>query len=283
MYRSVRPSATSELTSRINGVNYQIQGANSDAINLGDGESKQITFNYSSGDLSVTKTFSFHADQPILDTSVKVIAGGSPQQAELVIGPRIGDQSDKQTGSYSSPPQVVAYNSEGKVERLMGPKITPPFTKVKSVDESNKQIEIEAPLAGDVDEIRLVGPDGVTFLGWARVIGRESGSHWLTLDSLPPGIAPGDKVAQGTDTLRRVFFWGGMVSRYFAMVAVPSIPAREITLTNVQLKPEDKSQPPLEFPSVGIPVQADSTTRIFIGPKDRELLSEYGPKLGTDL
>ena len=281
----LRVPSSPDLTKRVNDVTYQIHGvdANQATVDLAAAESNQITFNYSSPDLTVTKTFTFHADQPILDASVKVTAGGSSPLTELVIGPRIGDQSDRQTGSYSSPPQVVAYNSEDKVERLLGAKITPPFTKIKSVDESSKQIEIETPLAGDVDEIRLVASDGTTFLGWARVVGREAGNHWLTLDSLPPGIVAGDRVAQGTDTLRRVYLWSGMVSRYFAMVAVPSVPAREITLTNVQLKPEDKSQPPLEFPSVAMPVQPDSTTRIFIGPKDRELLSQVGAQLNANL
>src|SRR5262249_26605700 len=60
---SLRVPSSPDLTSRANEVNYQIQGISPDqeTIDLDKGESKQITFKYASPDLTVTKTFTFHA------------------------------------------------------------------------------------------------------------------------------------------------------------------------------------------------------------------------------
>ncbi|HJZ68390.1 MAG TPA: membrane protein insertase YidC, partial [Blastocatellia bacterium] len=109
---SLRTPWSPEIGSKLNGVNFQVEGIgpNDNEINLtGPGDTRTISFVYSSPAVSAKKTFTFHGDSFVVDITVDVKTGGSEQPAEIVLGPRFGDQSDKQTGSYSTPPQVVAY------------------------------------------------------------------------------------------------------------------------------------------------------------------------------
>ncbi|HKY06152.1 MAG TPA: YidC/Oxa1 family insertase periplasmic-domain containing protein, partial [Blastocatellia bacterium] len=160
--------------------------------------------------------------------------------------------------------------------------ITSVFAKITAVDASANEIEIEKPLAGDVDEMRIVGADGHTFLGYAQVIERKAGSRRLVLDHLPEGAGAGSGVAQGTDTLRHPYRWAGVVDHYFAMVAVPPRPVGEIALTDVQIKPPD-SDAPLDYPSVAVPVEPGAPTSIFVGPKDPDLLASVAAELNANL
>lgn len=275
-----------ELTAQLNQVNFQIEGANESEIELKAGEQREIVFNYSSPTATARKTFKFYGDRFIFETTAEVTSNGSQQPVELVIGPRIGDQTDKQAGgSYSTPPQVVAYDREGKRISFMAPAITPPFAKVTQVDESSKRIQIDKPLAGDVDSLRIVGGDGknfITHLGFARVLSREPDHKTLTLDTLPQGISIGNGIGQGTDTVRQGFRWAGLVDHYFGMLAIPPQPVSEIAMTNVQLRNGEQEPAPTDYPSVAIPVSADAPTRIFVGPKDRQLLASLSTELGTD-
>src|SRR5256885_1143174 len=104
------------------------------------------------------------------------------------------------TGSYSTPPQVIAYTRDGQRQQVLGARITPPFATITSVDQASSQIDIDKPLAGDVNEIKLTADKGATFLGYARVTNREANGQRLTLDKLPSGVAKGHGVAQGVDT-----------------------------------------------------------------------------------
>ncbi|HVF91514.1 MAG TPA: YidC/Oxa1 family insertase periplasmic-domain containing protein [Blastocatellia bacterium] len=270
---------------QLNQVNFQIEGpgAGAQKVELGPDQKQQITFTYSSPAASARKTFVFYGDRMVFDVTADVTSGGTEQPASVVIGPRIGDQSDKQTGgSYSTPPQVVAYNIHDKREGIVGSHITPSFAKITRVDEEGRQVQIEKPLAGDVDSIKIVGADGHTFLGFARVIERQVNGQLLTLDAIPSGTAVGTNVAQGTDTLRHGYRWAGIVDHYFGMVAVPPQPASEIVLTNVQFKNGDHID---DYPSVAVPVDAKTPMRVFVGPKDRELLASASlrEELGENL
>jgi YidC/Oxa1 family membrane protein insertase len=274
-----------EITRQLNQVNFQIEevGAGEQTINVAPGESRQISFIYRSPTLTARKTFKFYGDRLVFDTTADVISNGEQQAAQMVIGPRIGDQTDKQSGSYSTPPQVIAYTLTGEREQILGASITPPFAKITSLDAVSNRIEIDKSLAGDVNKVKIVAADGQTFIGYATVINREAGSRSLTLDSTPDGAAVGCGVAQGTDTLRRPYRWAGLVDHYFAMVAIPEQPFPEATLTNIQMKMSPQDEAPVDFPSVAVPVRADSDTHVFVGPKQREVLAAISSEYGTDL
>lgn len=273
-----------DLAKQLNQANFQIEGLEPEQqeIVLGDGEQKQITFTYTSPSVRARKTFTFYGDRFDFELTADVKSGGGDQPVYVELGPRIGDQTDKQSGTYSTPPQVVAYDVAGNRHQYLGSGITPAFGKITSIDPSSNRIHIDKPLAGDVNQVKIVGSDGVTFLGYARVIKRESDTL-LALDSLPQGAAIGSGVAQGTDTIRQGYGWAGVVDRYFSMVAIPTFPVKEAILTSIQTKSDPQQETPRDYPSIAVPVHSEAVTHIFVGPKDRELLAQVGNRFGTDL
>lgn len=282
----LRAPSRPELADQLNQTNFRVEGiaANTQKINLNPGQSQEIVFTYESGGVKARKVFKFYADSFLFDAAIDVTAGGQPQMVELVLGPRFGDQADHQQGSYGVPSQVVADTRTDSSVRVMGAYITPPFAKITAFDREQKQIQIEKPLASDVDQIKIVGGDGVTLIGYGRVIERErgstEGSQRLTLDHMPEDVSTGSQVAQGADTLREGYRWAGMVDRYFAMVVIPSRPFDEIALTNIKVKHPDQEEPH-DYASLAIP--AESSLRIFVGPKDRALLAEVSQETGANL
>src|SRR4029453_15302935 len=138
------------------------------------------------------------------------------QQVELVLGPRFGDQSDRQTGSYSTPPQVVGYTRDGHRQQVVGAKITPPFATITNVDHGANQIDLEKPVAEGVTEIKIVADKGANFLGYARILSRDPNGKKLTVESLPAGTTKGNGVAQAVDTLHNLYRWAGITDHYFA-------------------------------------------------------------------
>lgn len=273
-----------ETASQLNQVNFEVSGVpdNPDPIVLDAGQTLDIKFSYSSPTVTATKTFTIHADKLIFDASADVKIGGSEQPVYLALGPRFGDQTEIQGGSYSVPPQVCALALDGTARRVIGGSITPLFTKVTAIDPSANRIQIEKPLAGDVDSVKLLSIDGVTLLGYARVLEREAGSRMLTLDAIPEGTSVGSNVAQGTDTLREGYRWAGLVDRYFAMVAIPPRPVNEIVLTDAKLKTHHEEEP-RDYPSLAIPIVPEEKTRVFIGAKDRTLITEVSAAVGANL
>ncbi|HEU4391499.1 MAG TPA: membrane protein insertase YidC, partial [Blastocatellia bacterium] len=148
----IRTPWSPDLGVNLNQSYFEIQGAGGDSeIRINDGESRTITFNYASGDVTARKSFTFYGDRSIFNASVEVRRGAESPPVEIVFGPHFGDQSDTQKGSYSTPPQVVGCTPEDHVDRIPGAKITGDFGKVKAVDHSNNVIEVDAPLARDVD------------------------------------------------------------------------------------------------------------------------------------
>jgi YidC/Oxa1 family membrane protein insertase len=269
-----------ELADQLNKSNFEISGASEQRIELNPGEQRELTFTYSSGGVIAQKVFKLYADRFIVDVTARVTSPTGEQRVELVLGPRIGDQSDKRaSGSYSTPPQVIAYNTQGSREAVVAQSITAMFTKITAVDEDGKRIQVEKPPAEGVDSIRIVAGDEQVLVGQARILGREGAT--LTLDSLPEGTAAGNGVAQGLDSLKQGYRWVGLVDHYFTITAIPPQPIDEAKLGNVRLKEEDGTV--ADYPWLSIPVRSDSTTPIFIGPKDRELLVEVGQELNVDL
>ncbi len=274
----IRTPLREELAQQINKSNFRIEGVSNQEISLSSDETREIVFTYASGSVTARKTLKFYADRFYFDAQVQVFSDGSEQMVELVIGPRIGDQTEQQNGSYSVPPQVVAETKQDSRIYVPGASITPPFAKITSIVEN--RIQIDKPLASDIDQIKIVGGDGATLLGFARVVDREQGSLALTVDQLPQGASVGSGVAQGLDILRQGYRWAGLVDRYFAMVAVPARQFDELRLTSIKIKnPNEES--PRDYPSVA--VSAESKLRIFVGPKDRELLAQVSQEMGANL
>ncbi|HSB11744.1 MAG TPA: YidC/Oxa1 family insertase periplasmic-domain containing protein [Blastocatellia bacterium] len=279
---SLHTPMSPEVGRQLRDVNFQVSGVGpgENNIDLHKGDYREITFTYTSPTVTATKTFAFRGDRFVFDVKADVTSGSGQQPVELVLGPRFGDQSDKQSGSYSTPPQVIAYTRDGHREAVPGARITAPFASITSVDHSSNQIEIDKPLAGDIAEIKIVAEKGAQLVGVARVVNREPNGKRLTLDSLPAGTATGLGVAQGADTLRKSYSWAGVTDHYFAFLAVPkeSSTIPEITLTNLQVKHDGT---PLDYPSAAVPV--GSGLHIFVGPKDLDLLAEVGTDLGANL
>jgi YidC/Oxa1 family membrane protein insertase len=279
---SLRTPWLPEIASQLNLVNFQVSGLapNESEITLGPDDSRTITFTYTSPSVTATKSFIFHGGSFVFDATAEVKSNGSLQPVEIVLGPRFGDQSDRQTGSYSIPPQVIAYTRDGQRQQILGSRITPPFATITSVASGSNQIELDKPLAADVAQIKITADKGATFIGYARVLNLEANGQRITVDSLPAGTSRGNGVAQGMDTLRQLYRWAGVADHYFAMLAVPDQTITEISLTNVQAKP-DREPAPLDYPSAMVPVSSTSLTHIFVGPKDRELLNAVGRDLGN--
>ena len=279
-----RGKENEELTKFINGVNFAIEGVDSTAreVTIAPGESREITFKYADGGTEARKTFKFNADSLVLDVTAKLTSNNNPQPVSIEIGPRIGDQTDNHTGSYSTPPQIVAFDRAGKRTSVAAPSINKPITEITAVDYSSNQIRLDDPVYG-LDRVKIVGSDDITFLGYAKVVESSPDGLLLTLDQLPQGTAPEANIARVADTVRNGYQWTATVDHYFTMVDLTSQAAPEISLSNLHTKLPDIDQVSRDYPWAAIPVDPDRTTRIFVGPKDRELLSRLGGELGTDL
>jgi YidC/Oxa1 family membrane protein insertase len=279
---SLRTPWSPEVGSQLNSVNFQVDGIapGENVIELKKGDVRKITFSYASPALSATKSFTFSADSFVFDVMAEARSNNGEQQVELVLGPRFGDQSDRQTGSYSTPPQVVGYTRDGHRQQVVGAKITPPFATITNVDHGANQIDLDKPVAEGVTEIKIVADKGANFLGYARILSRDPNGKKLTVESLPAGTTKGNGVAQAVDTLHNLYRWAGITDHYFAMLAVPDQVITDITLTNIQVKPQS-SDTPIDYPVAAVPIT--SPTRIFVGPKDRELLAAVGSQLNANL
>jgi YidC/Oxa1 family membrane protein insertase len=276
----VRLPWSAEFGALVNQSNFQVEGlpAGQDVLEIEEGTSRDLVFTFASPDVVARKTFTLNSGNFVVDVQAQVSVKGSAQPVEIVLGPRIGDQSDKSTGTYSSPPAAVVLTREGKREQFLGATITHPFTAIKNIDHGANRIVIEKPLAPDVDSIKLTNDKGEQLLGYARVIEASADRHELTLDSLPAGAAAGTGVSQGTDTIRQGYSWIAVTDHYFAMVAVPDHPVNEVTLTNFGVKTGETAR---EHPSAAVP--ADTIVHVFVGPKDRDLLLAVGGQLRANL
>jgi len=266
----------------LNNSNFQIEGipADQSRVDIQNSTSElKLVFSYATPQGTARKTFVFSDDRFVFDVAADVNVGGTPQPVELVIGPRIGDQSDRQTGSYSQPPHAIVFTKEGKREQFAGAKITPPFATVTAVDHASNSITLDKPLAPDVNVVKLVADKGATLLGYSQVAEASPDRRTLTLDAVPQSVVIGTGAAQGTDTIRQGYLWAGIADHYFTMLAVGTQPIPEVTLTDFEHKADEKNV--LDFPSVAIPI--GQGLHVFVGPKDRDLLAAVGQELHTSL
>ena len=275
-----------DLADQLNKINYQVQIEGADAsqneIDIKAGEQKEITFTISTGTATATKKFTFYGDNMTFDARASVKTAEGEQPAQIVIGSGFGDQSDTQTGSYSTPPQVIAYTTEGSREQFVGTHINQPLATIQSVNYEDKYITLDKPLPPGITHLRIVADKGATFIGYAEVK-EGQGSQSLLLDSIPEGTGAGQSIASKFDLLRHNYAWAGVSDHYFAMLAVPNPPVGEISLATLQAKAEDPNHPVRDYPSVSVPVSLNAPARVFVGPKDRELLGEASQQLGANL
>jgi YidC/Oxa1 family membrane protein insertase len=273
-----------ELAAQFKQTNYQIKIDGADPsqneIKINAGEQRKITFTATNGTATVTKEFTFYGDRLICDARASLTTSEGERPVQLVIGPGIGDQSDKSSGSYSTPPQVVAYTTQGSREQLAGAKINEPLATIQAVNYDDKKLTLDKPLNSSISYIKITAEKGASFIGYARVV-EGQGSALVTLDAVPQGAAAGQSVAPRFDILHRDYQWAGVADHYFAMLAIPDQPAREIALENVQLKQDDPNHPLHDYLAVGVP--ANVATHIFVGPKDREVLAEVGGQYNANL
>jgi YidC/Oxa1 family membrane protein insertase len=271
-----------EMADRLNSVNFHISGLDPDrsTIELGPGQRREITFSYSSPEVTAVKTLTFYGDGYMFELRAEVLVNGAPQQAYIAFGPRFGDQSDKMIGSYATPHQAIAQTKSGKIERKVGSEITNPIAEITRLEAAGRQIEIDEPLPADLDWIQITASDEKTLLGYARIVSRE-GPQKLTLDALPQGATAGCHVAPATEALKGGYRWAGLADHYFAMVVIPNRPVDQIVLANAWLK--SQTEKPRDYPSLAVPVGQDLSARIFVGPKDRKLLERIGAQVGADL
>jgi YidC/Oxa1 family membrane protein insertase len=273
-----------ELAAQFNHTNYQVKVDGADAgqntIQINPGETRRITFTVTSGTATATKEFTFYGDRLVFDALAKLTTAEGERPAQVVIGPGIGDQSDRSSGSYSTPPQIVAYTTEGSREQLVGAKINESVATIQAVNYDDKQLTLDKPLNGNIQYIKITAEKGASFIGYARAVAGQ-GSTLVTLDALPPGTAAGQAIAPRFDRLPHTYQWAGVADHYFAMLAIPQAPAGETTLTNVELKQDDANHPVRDYPAVGVPANAGA--HIFVGPKDRDVLAAVGEQYQTNL
>jgi membrane protein insertase, YidC/Oxa1 family, C-terminal domain len=102
-----------------------VEGDGSEAlVDFSTGEKRvEFTLRDESTGLEVIKAFTFHAERYDVGVDVKVTRGGqAAPQAQLVVGPSIGDQGIAHYSFYSVAPEGIAV-VDGKAHRLLGPVI----------------------------------------------------------------------------------------------------------------------------------------------------------------
>ncbi len=298
---SLRLPDAPDVESLLKAKNFKVEVTSADGqrtdesnIDLTAGGSRAITFTYesiaSNGDrITAAKTFEFRADQMYFDVKASVTKTAnnvlSQQPVQIVLGPRFGDQSDAQVGSYSTPSQVVTYSTDGKREYVLASGITASFATIKEIRPDAKQIVIDKQPEGPLDQIKIVAGKNSSFVAYARVVAgptQEAKDRFvITLDALPEGVQPEQGVAHAVEIHNKGYRWAAMADHYFAIVAVPEQPFDKIALTNVHTATADK--PEGDYPEVAVPVNPGSPLHIFVGPKDSDLLATVGKNIGTDL
>jgi YidC/Oxa1 family membrane protein insertase len=101
----------------LNEQNYQTSADGE--ISLNGNESKDISFTLKSGDIEVTKTFTFHADSYLSDLKINATRGGQLiPNTKLLIGTAIGDQGIKLHNYYHIESEGVAFVNQ-QIDRHM--------------------------------------------------------------------------------------------------------------------------------------------------------------------
>lgn len=114
------PDSAARLTQAV----YRVESegaAVADTVTVEDGKTVELSFvvNDPASNQTVTKKFAFTGGEYDLGLTVDSSAGA--RQFDLLIGPRIGDQSVKTEGSYShTPPHAVVVSPLGSVNTIYG-------------------------------------------------------------------------------------------------------------------------------------------------------------------
>lgn len=273
-----------DIATQLNKTNYEVlidgAAATQNEITINAGEQKEITFRVSTGTTTASKKFTFSGDQMVFNAEASVKTSEGDQITQLVIGSGFGDQSDKHTGSYSTPPQVVAYTSEESREQKIASQITQPVATITQVSE--RQIVLDKPLPAGISHIKITADKGTSLVGYAEVKEGQGGTL-LTLDGVPSGTGAGQAVAPRFDLLTHGYRWAGVADHYVTMLAVTDQVVSPLTLANLELKQTDPNHPVRDYPSVAVPVSPNSPAHIFVGPKERDLLAEVGGQLNANI
>ena len=274
------------ISDTLNSSYFDVQGVKADEsiVTIDAGEERQITFSYASPEVTAHKVFTFRGDDLIFDATADVKVNGAEQPVEIVLGPRFGDQSDTQSGSYSTPPQVIAFNSRAETKRFVAAKITPPLLKINIAGRENGEryfIATNEKLLPGIEKIQILDSEAKNLRGYARIINRRDDQYFY-VDSLPEGTSSGDRITLTENTYWEPCRWVALVDHYFAMIAVPGQPAGYVMMSDIPLKP-DSDKESRQYPSASVLVAPGAVTRIFVGPKDRELLAQIGSSLKVSL
>ncbi len=106
------------LTNLLGASTYQLNGADTDTIDLSTGSKKlDFVFKDPSSGVELTKSVTFRADSYVADVAVTAQRNGQPLPVKLLLGPSIGDQGVPHYTFYSVTPEGIAY-ANGGVERL---------------------------------------------------------------------------------------------------------------------------------------------------------------------
>ena len=106
---------------RLNTATWRVESPAAERLTIADGETAELVFTTSdpASNQVLTKRYTFTGG--IFDFAMTVDSSAGPRPFGLVVGPRIGDQSIKQEGSYSyTPPHAVVATESGSVEYLYG-------------------------------------------------------------------------------------------------------------------------------------------------------------------
>ena len=94
-----------------------VEGSGDVDLNLGSGETKEITFSLDQNGVRVKKKLKFNADQYATDMSISLMRGAEAlSQVRMTIGPSIGDQGVEHHTFYSVAPEGIAFVND-RIER----------------------------------------------------------------------------------------------------------------------------------------------------------------------
>jgi len=94
-------------------------------VRVGTGETRELVFTYEdpARQVRVQKTFTFFGDRYDFQLSISATRGGRPLEVALVLGPSFGDQSIKQSDTYTKTPPIAIVRTREKTLRIQAEKI----------------------------------------------------------------------------------------------------------------------------------------------------------------
>mgnify|MGYP000452577641 CR=1 FL=1 len=95
------------------------------ALRIGKGETHELIFTYEdpARELRIRKAFTFFGDRYDFQLSISATRGGRPLEVALVLGPSFGDQSIKQSDTYTKTPPIAIVRTREETLRIQAEKI----------------------------------------------------------------------------------------------------------------------------------------------------------------